>query len=468
MSKQLRGSRLYLSLACLVAALGGLLFGFDTAVISGAIDPLEIQFQLSTWMKGWIVSSALIGCLIGSAIAGTLSDRFGRKRILLLSAVLFTLCAIGSAIPQEPWHLVVARLIGGTGIGIASMLSPLYIAEISPARLRGGLISMYQLAITMGILVAYLSNYGLAEMARLWPEFYGSGIWHVAFVDELWRGMLLAGLLPAGFLFVLLLFVPESPRWLAKQGQSAAALDILTCVNGRETAVGELAEIEAALSEESESIGQLFQRGRRLPLLIGIVLPFFSQISGINVIVYYGPTVLKTAGWGENAALSWQILFGAVAAVFTMVAILMIDRLGRKPLLLLGIAGVGIMLTAAGALMAMENVSPVWLIVVFALDLAFFNISYGPICWVIVSEIFPTSIRGRAMSISIFSLWIGCALVAQTFPLLLDRLGAAHTFWLYALTTPVAILFVLLLVPETKGKSLEQIERQFAHHPSQL
>jgi SP family arabinose:H+ symporter-like MFS transporter len=277
--------------------------------------------------------------------------------------------------------------------------------------------------------------------------------------------MLLAGLLPAGFLFVLLLFVPESPRWLAKQGQSAAALDILTCVNGRETAVGELAEIEAALSEESESIGQLFQRGRRLPLLIGIVLPFFSQISGINVIVYYGPTVLKTAGWGENAALSWQILFGAVAAVFTMVAILMIDRLGRKPLLLLGIAGVGIMLTAAGALMAMENVSPVWLIVVFALDLAFFNISYGPICWVIVSEIFPTSIRGRAMSISIFSLWIGCALVAQTFPLLLDRLGAAHTFWLYALTTPVALLFVLFLVPETKGKSLEQIERQFAHHP---
>jgi SP family arabinose:H+ symporter-like MFS transporter len=463
MSKKQHGSRLYLSLVCLVAALGGLLFGFDTAVISGAIDLLEIQFQLSTWMKGWIVSSALIGCLMGSAIAGTLSDRFGRKRILLLSAVLFTLCAIGSAIPQMPWHLVVARLIGGTGIGIASMLSPLYIAEISPARRRGGLISMYQLAITIGILVAYLSNYGLAEMARLWPDFYGSGILHILFVDDLWRGMLLAGLLPAGFLFGLLLFVPESPRWLAKQGRFPEALDILTRVNGHGTAVSELAEIKATLSQESKSITQLFQRGRRLPLLIGIVLPFFSQISGINVIVYYGPTVLKTAGWGENAALFWQILFGVVASAFTLAAILTIDRLGRKPLLLFGIAGVGIMLTTAGALMAMENVSPGWMVVVFAVDLAFFNISYGPICWVIVSEIFPTSIRGRAMSISIFSLWIGCTLVAQTFPPLLDRCGAATTFWLYALTTPLAFAFVWWLVPETKGKTLEQIETQFAH-----
>ncbi len=463
MTKQDHGSRLYLFLACLVAALGGLLFGFDTAVISGAIDPLEIQFQLSSWMKGWIVSSALIGCLIGSAIAGMLSDRFGRKRILLLSAVLFTICAIGSAIPQEPWHLVVARLIGGAGIGIASMLSPMYIAEISPARLRGSLISAYQLAITIGILVAYLSNYGLAEMAQRWADFYGSGIWRIVFVDELWRGMLLAGLLPAAILFTLLLFVPESPRWLAKQGRSVAALDILTRVNGHTAACVELGEIEATLSQESESIGQLFQRGRRLPLLIGIVLPFFSQISGVNVIIYYGPTVLKTAGWGENTALSWQILFGAVSAVFTLAAILMIDRLGRKPLLLFGIAGVGFMLTAAGALMAMENVSPLWLIVVFALDLACFNISYGPICWVIVSEIFPTSIRGRAMSISIFSLWIGCTLVAQTFPPLLEMVGVSWVFWLYAITTLPAFVFVLLFVPETKGQTLEQIERHFVH-----
>lgn len=458
-----RGSLLYLSLACGVAALGGLLFGFDTAVISGAIDQVQAQFNLSAWIEGLIVSSATIGCLIGSAIAGTLSDRFGRKKILLLSAVLFTVCAIGSAVPREAWHLVVARLVGGTGIGIASMLSPLYIAEISPARRRGGLIAVYQLAITLGVLLAYLSNCALAEMARLYPEFYGSGIWRVVFVDEVWRGMLLAGLVPAVVLFGLLLFVPESPRWLTKQGFSAAALGILTRVNGPEAARRELTEIEETIAQESGSIRQLFQRGMRLALLIGIILPFFSQISGVNVIVYYGPTVLKTAGLGGNAALYWQILFGAVSALATLAAIVTIDKLGRKPLLLIGLAGVGAMLATSGALMAGEHISPVWLVAVFAVYLACFNFSYGSVCWVIVSEIFPTAIRGRAMSISIFSLWTGCTLVTQTFPPLLNAIGPMYTFWLYGLTIPPAFLFVLFLVPETKGKSLEQIERQWVH-----
>lgn len=458
-----QGSGGYLLLACLVAALGGLLFGFDTAVISGAIDQLEVQFSLSAWMKGWIVSSALVGCLIGSGIAGWLSDRFGRKIILILAAVLFTVCAIGSAIPKEPWHLVAARLIGGTGIGIASMLSPLYIAEISPARRRGGLIAMYQLAITIGILTAYFSNFGLAEMAQRCPEFYGSGVWHTVFVSEVWRGMLLAGLAPAAILFVLLLIVPESPRWLAKQGQWAAAEYILTRVNGREAAQQELADIQKTLAQESGSIRQLFQRGMRLALLIGVVLPFFSQISGVNVIVYYGPTVLKTVGLTINAALLWQILFGTVCSLATLAAILTVDKLGRKPLLLWGIAGVGVTLAASGTLMAIGPISPIWLVIVFALFLGCFNLSYGAVCWVVVSEIFPTSIRGRAMSISIFSLWTGCALVTQTFPPLLNQVGPSNTFWLYAATTPVAFLFVLLLVPETKGKSLEEIEQRFVH-----
>jgi SP family arabinose:H+ symporter-like MFS transporter len=450
-------------LACGVAALGGLLFGFDTAVISGAIDQVQAQYKLTDWIEGLIVSSATIGCLIGSALAGTLSDRFGRKRILLLAAVLFTVCAIGSALPRVPWHLVVARLVGGTGIGIASMLSPLYIAEISPAKRRGGLIAVYQLAITLGVLLAYLSNCGLAEMARLYPEFYGPGIWRIVFVDEVWRGMLLAGLVPAVILFGLLLFVPESPRWLSKQGRAAEALDILTHVNGPEAARRELTEIEETIAQESGSIKQLFQRGMRLALLIGIVLPFFSQISGVNVIVYYGPTVLKTAGLGGNAALYWQILFGAVSALATLAAILTVDKLGRKPLLLIGIAGVGIMLATSGALMAGEHVSPVWLVTIFAVYLACFNFSYGSVCWVIVSEIFPTAIRGRAMSIAIFSLWTGCTLVTQTFPPLLRAVGPTATFWLYGLTIPPAFLFVLFLVPETKGKSLEQIERQWTH-----
>jgi MFS transporter, SP family, arabinose:H+ symporter len=274
---------------------------------------------------------------------------------------------------------------------------------------------------------------------------------------------LLAGLLPAAVLFGLLLFVPESPRWLTKQGCSAAALEILTRVNGREAAVRELADIEATVAQESGSIAQLFHRGMRLALLIGIVLPFFSQISGVNVIIYYGPTVLKTAGLGNNAALYWQVLFGAVCSIATLAAILTVDKLGRKPLLLIGIAGVGAMLALSGALLAVDNVSPTWLVAVFSIFLACFNFSYGSVCWVVVSEIFPTAIRGRAMSISIFSLWVGCTLVAQTFPPLLKAVGPTATFAIYALTTPVAFLFVLLLVPETKGKSLEQIERQWVH-----
>jgi MFS transporter, SP family, arabinose:H+ symporter len=458
-----RGSLLYLSLACGVAALGGLLFGFDTAVISGAIDQVEAQFRLTDWMNGLIVTSAIIGCLVGSAIAGTLSDRFGRKKILLLAAVLFLLCAIGSAMPRVAWHLVAARVVGGTGIGIASMLSPLYIAEISPARRRGGLIAVYQLAITIGILAAYLSNCGLAEMARLNPEFYGSGVWRFVFVDEVWRGMLLAGVLPAAVLFGLLLFVPESPRWLSKQGRSDEAFYILARVNGREAAQRELAEIEETIAQESGSIRQLFHRGMRLALLIGVVLPFFSQISGVNVIVYYGPTVLKTAGLRGNVALYWQILFGAVSSLATLAAILTVDKLGRKSLLLSGLVGVGTMLVASGALMAGEHVPAVWLVAAFAVYLACFNFSYGSVCWIIVSEIFPTAIRGRAMSISIFSLWVGCGLVTQTFRPLLSAVGPTVTFWLYGATVPVAFLFVLFLVPETKGRSLEQIERYFAH-----
>ncbi len=450
-------------MACLVAALGGLLFGFDTAVISGAIDQVASQFHLHATMKGWIVSSALVGCLLGSAVAGMLSDRFGRKKVLLLAAVLFTGCAIGSAVPSQPWHLVVARLVGGTGIGIASMLSPLYIAEISPARLRGGMISTYQLAITIGVVVAYFSNYVLAQLAQNQPQLYPAGVWQWIFVDEVWRGMLLAGLLPAAILFVLLLLIPESPRWLANRGRTDQALDILARINGPEAALAEMAEISRVPRQKSGSVGQLFQRGMRIPLLIGLLLPFFSQISGINVIIYYGPTVLKAVGLQGNAALSWQVLLGTVNVLFTVVAIFTVDKLGRRPLLLGGIAGVGVMLGVSGLLMSLDNISAAWLVGAFAVYLACFSLSYGPVCWIIVSEIFPTAIRGRAMSMSIFSLWTGCTLVAQTFPRLLETLGSSWTFWLYALSTPLAFLFVLVCVPETKGKTLEQVEKQFVH-----
>jgi MFS transporter, SP family, arabinose:H+ symporter len=462
MSKD-RGSLAYLSLACLVAALGGLLFGFDTAVISGAEGMLKAQFHLSKDMHGWIVSSALVGCLLGSAIAGTLSDRFGRKKVLLLAAVLFTLCAVGSAIPRTPWHLVVARLVGGTGIGIASMLSPMYIAEISPSRLRGGLISTYQLAITAGILMAYLSNFAIAHFAAAYPESFGVGVWHWLFVGEMWRGMLLAGLLPAAVLFVLLFLVPESPRWLTRRGRREQALAILAKVNGQEAAAAEMVEIEQALTLETGSIKELFRRAMLPALAIGVAMPIFSQICGINVLIYYGLTVLQEAGLTKSEALFWQAMFGIVNMVFTLVAIFTVDRFGRKPLLLTGIVGVGLGLLGGGWLFTQPSVTPASVFAVFSFFLACFAFSYGAVVWIIVAEVFPTAIRGRAMSISIFALWTACTLVSQTFPRLLETVGAAWCFWLYALTTPLAFLFVLFFVPETKGKSLEQIERQFMH-----
>ncbi len=458
-----RGSFTYLLLACLVAGLGGLLFGFDTAVISGTEGPVAKLFHLSDMMIGWIVASALVGCLIGAAVAGTLADRFGRKRVLLLAAVLFVACSVGSAVPIEPWQLSAARIIGGMGIGIASMLSPMYIAEISPARLRGGLVSTYQLAIVLGVLAAFLSNYELAGLAKNHPGLYQGALLRWIFVDQVWRGMLFAGVLPAGVLLVLLLLVPESPRWLTKQGRRGEALEILGRINGPQQAAREMGEIEAGLALETGSIRELFKPGIRPALWIGILLPFLSLICGINVIIYYGPRVLEQAAVSRDAALLCQVLFGLVSVAATLAAVFTVDKLGRKTLLGVGIAGVGVTLALAGVLFAV-SAPPLALFVVFAAFLACFNYSYGPVCWIIMSEIFPTAIRGRAMSISVFSLWAGCNLVALTFPSVLRAYGPARSFWIYGLTIPAALLYVLTRVPETKGKTLEEIERRWTDH----
>ncbi len=455
---QKQGSSLYLSLACLVAGLGGLLFGFDTAVISGAEGPVAARFQLSEFTEGWVVASALVGCLFGAAVAGVLADRFGRKKIMLLAAVLFVLCSLGSAVPKSAWQLVMARLVGGTGIGIASMLSPMYIAEISPARLRGALVSTYQLAITIGVATAFFSNYCLVYLSKHHAGIYHGEMLRWIFVDEAWRGMLLAGVLPASVLFLLLFFVPESPRWLTKKGRRDAALEILRRINGPEQAAHELREIEETLAQETGRFRELFSPKIRTALWIGILLPFLSQICGINVIIYYGPKVLEHARMTTDAALLWQVMFGSVSVAATLAAIFTVDKLGRRPLLLVGLSGVGLMLLLGGLMFAL-SAPAIAVLIVFALYLAFFNFSYGSVCWIIIAEIFPTAIRGRAMSVCVFSLWAGCNLVALTFPAALAAFGAAWTFWLYAATIPSAILLVVFRIPETKGKTLEQIER---------
>ncbi len=456
-----RGSILYLSGVCTVAALGGLLFGFDTAVISGAIGLLETQFALDSVMKGWVVSSVLLGCITGAMAAGTLSDRFGRKKMMILAAGLFLVSALGSTIPLTPGVLIAVRFVGGLGVGFASMLAPLYISELSPPHLRGRMVAMYQFAITVGVLGAYLSNAFLLHLAENHGEMFGHATLQWIFVDELWRGMFGAEALPAVLFLLLLLCVPESPRWLTKQQREDEALNILARVGGRETATLEMDDIRDTISQESGSVWQLFRPGMRLALLIGIMLPLFGQISGINVIIYYGEDIFKAAGWQLSDALGGLVIIGIVNTAFTVLTLWKVDSMGRKPILQIGTIGVVSSLVMIGLLFHNGVAEGPWLLWMIIGYIACFAIGLGPIPWIVISEIFPTRIRGRAMSFGVFTVWATCFLVSQTFPWLKDNLGPAGCFWLYASLCAPSILFVWFLVPETKGKTLEELEKSW-------
>ncbi|HML75514.1 MAG TPA: sugar porter family MFS transporter [Anaerohalosphaeraceae bacterium] len=455
------GSLFYLSVLCFIAALGGLLFGFDTAVISGTVDSLRAQFNLSSMMEGWVVSSALLGCIIGACFAGLLSDRFGRKKILILAAVFFLVSAVGSAIPPNVTILVYARLLGGLGVGIASMLSPLYISEYSPAHLRGRLVALYQLAIVLGVLLAYCSNALIAAYAQAncGTEAGGSMDW--MFVRESWRGMFMAEALPATAFLLLLFCVPESPRWLAKQGDHGHAFEYLSRVLGENEAQKELNQLSELLQTEEARLSYLFRPGLRMALLAGILLPFFSQITGINVIIYYGTTIFQQAGFTGSSAFETQILIGLVNFMFTLFAIWKVDQLGRKPLLQAGAIGICLILGVLSVYYGNQKVSAALVAVLFCLHVACFAFSFGPVVWIVVAEIFPTKIRGRAMSVGTFMVWISCALVAQSFPYLRDHLGPAKVFLVYAILLLPSIFFIYFKVPETKGKTLEEIEKQW-------
>ncbi len=442
-SARMRGG-LYLAAICLVAAIGGLLFGFDTAVVSGAVGFFRGEFALSPAMTGWAASSALVGCMLGAAVAGALSDRFGRKRILLLAAVFFTASAVGCGLARGAGDLVLWRIVGGMGIGVASMLSPLYIAEVSPPHLRGRLVSLQQFAIISGILAAYFSNTvilhtGLADAAK-------------------WRWMFAIGALPSAAFLALLLPVPESPRWLVKQGRIAEASAILARVAGGADPTPQIDAIRDAIAHEGASLRELLRPGLRRALLVGVVLAVLQQVTGINAILYYAPEIFKGAGAAASAAFNDTVWIGVFNLIFTIVAMLAIDRLGRKPLLLAGAAGMGLsLLLVASAFDA--RASGVGLLAVILAYVSCFAASLGPVVWVVMSEIFPTRIRGRAMSIATVTLWAACFLVSQTFPMLIDAAGGATAFRVYAAFCAATVLFVALAVPETRGKSLEDIER---------
>jgi len=451
----------YLSMVCFVAALGGFLFGFDTAVISGAIGYLKTQFQLNAIQEGWAVSSALIGCIVGALTAGMISDRFGRKKILILSALLFLISAIGSAVPSTIPLFIAARLVGGVGVGMASMLSPLYISEISPPHLRGRLVALYQLAITIGILVAYFSNALIQSLSVHALANLAEGPMRWIFVDEVWRGMFAAEVLPATLFLLLLTVVPESPRWLSKQGKFKQAEKILGQIVGQQQATLQIAEIRSTIEAEEGSLTQLLKPGLRIALLIGILLPWFSQVSGINVIIYYGPKIFEHAGLQISESLGGQVIIGFINMLFTFVAIAVVDRFGRKPLLYIGVIGMVVALVSVGLVFTGGETSGTLLLSLFILFIACFAFSLGPLCWIIISEIFPTRIRGRAMAIGTFTVWTSCTLVAQTFPWLLEYLGPAGSFWLYAVLVAPALPVTYWLVPETKNRSLEEIEKSW-------
>ena len=448
-------SSFYLYLVCLVAALGGFLFGFDTAVISGTVSLVKSDFALSAVSEGWFVSCALLGCIIGVSFSGKLSDKYGRKIVLILSAVLFLASALGCMWSNSFTVLIIFRLIGGLGIGVASMVSPLYISEFSPSRYRGMMVSLYQLALTIGIVLAYFSNAYLANHAA---DQYSAGSMNTIFSAEVWRAMLGLGAVPAAVFLVSLFMVPESPRWLLLRGREQEARAILVKIDGQEAADKEVKAFKEQDDNDETSLKELFKPVYRKALWIGILLPFLSQVCGINAVIYYGPRILEQAGFTLNNALGGQVTIGIINVVFTFVAIFTIDRWGRKPLLFTGVGGAVVSLIIIGALFALGVTSGPWILIFILAFIACFAFSFGPVCWVVVGEIFPNAVRGKAMALATLSLWIGNFLVGQLTPVMLEGLGSAWTFWLFALCCSPALWITWKLIPETKGRSLENIE----------
>ena len=441
------GNKWYVYKATIVAAVGGLLFGYDTAVVAGAIGFIEKRYDLSSAMVGWVASCALIGCIAGAMFAGKLSDGIGRKKVLILSAILFAVSSIGILLPMSLDWFIFFRIIGGLGIGIASMLAPMYISEIAPAPIRGRLVSINQLGIVSGILLIYFVNATIAG----WHD----EAWNVSIG---WRWMFGSGVFPSVIFLALLFFVPESPRWLAQKQRWNDAEFIIARVNGARKAKTELDEIKVALNIEKSSFSDIVKPGVRKALMIGIILCIFSQVTGINAIMYYAPEIFKATGDASSSALMQTVLVGVINVLFTLVAIKYVDKWGRRTLLLVGSSGMAVCLAIVGSAFYFGFAEGYLVLIAILAYISFFAISLGPLAFVVISEIFSNRNRGAAMSVCIFFLWTSVYLVSQTFPMLLASIGSAFTFWIYMVMAIVAFFFILKMIPETKGKSLEEIE----------
>lgn len=447
----------YIAGITLIATLGGLLFGYDTAVISGAEKSVEAylitSLGLSTWVHGATISSALIGCIIGGAISGFFASRLGRKKTLILAAFLFFITALGSAYPEflfftrgEPsmellYMFNFYRIVGGIGVGLASAVCPVYIGEIAPANIRGRLVSLNQFAIIFGMLVVYFVNYFIAKgQTTEWINETG------------WRWMFASGAIPAGLFALLLFFVPESPRYLSMINRDNEAIRILTKINGATAARKIFDEIKNTVEHHS---GNLWSYGR-IVIIIGILLSVFQQFVGINVALYYAPRIFESMGAAKDASMLQTVVMGLVNVIFTVVAIMTVDKWGRKPLLMVGSVGMAIGMFAIAALSFYEiiGISTLVFIIIYT---ASFMMSWGPICWVLISEIFPNKIRGKAVAVAVAAQWAANYFISSTYPSMMEFSGA-FTYGFYGVMSVLSLVFVWRMVPETKGKTLEQME----------
>jgi sugar porter (SP) family MFS transporter len=482
----------YIWIISLVAAMGGLLFGWDWVVVGGAKPFFERYFDLAAvarsldqygilrvlglgtapGVSGFANSCALIGCLLGAIVAGALSDRFGRKRLLILAALLFAITSIGNGLANAFGIFIAWRMLGGVAIGLASSLSPMYISEVAPAQMRGRLVAINQLTIVLGILAAQLLNWWLVrDMGNQMLQALGPGAADAAksefirnswFGQAGWRWMFGLTAVPAALFFVSMFMVPESPRWLAKNGKTESSRSVLSKIGGAAYADAAITEIKSTLANEEIQrvrFSDLLQPRMRKVLVLGVVLAVFQQWCGINVIFNYAEEIFKAAGYDISDVLKNIAWTGSVNLVFTFVALGTVDRTGRRPLMLLGAVGLAVIYVALGlCYSAGVKGLPMLLLVLSAIGC--YSMSLAPVVWVVISEIFPNRIRGAAMSVAVTALWIACFILTYTFPILNSTLGPAGTFWLYAAICVGGAVFIFVKLPETKGKTLEQIERE--------
>ena len=458
----MKQSLFYVIFLTIIAALGGFLFGYDTAVISGTTEDVKVFYHLTDIQQGWYVGCAIIGCIIGVLIAGRLSDAFGRKPLLMTAAVMFSASAIGCAIYSTFDQLVIYRIVGGVGIGVASIIAPLYISEISIPKYRGRMVSCYQLAITVGILGSYLANSAVLRWSQTAP--YESGFMKLAINDEVWRGMLGMEAIPALLFLLVLLLIPESPRWQIVKQHDDKALHTFQKIYPLDKARAEIAEVKDVLSREIKSDWRLlFKPGFRIALIVGVCLAMLGQFMGVNAVFYYGPKFLLEAGLEKTASLDLQVWVGLVNVVATILALSVIDRIGRKKLIYIGVSGMVVLLVGIGLFFhSIANGQTLSTWILFGLILAYVfssAISISAVIFVLLSEMYPVKVRGTAMSFAGFSLWVGTYLIGQLTPWLTTRLSASGVFWLFGFMCIPYLLITYFLVPETTGKSLEEIER---------